>query len=248
MISPLLRQTRWCVPADRPGFTLIELLVSISIIALLIALLLPALSQARATARNLLCGSQIRQMGLGVELYRADFNQYYLPIVGWNPHQLWPTILARYTHTALDATGVASSSFVRIDPDSIFFCPEVSATMNAGVVRNVSYGYNRFGTGGNSIDAALQYQRIHQELPSPPSQTLLFVDSDSKSATTTDGWYEAYHHFNTLQFARHHGDTTANVVFADGHVKSLLETDLRTTDPITAWKTPLAPWFGNNAD
>ena len=59
------------------GFTLIELLVVISIIAILIALLLPSLSAARYAARDTLCRSQIRQQVIGFTLYAQDSNQFY---------------------------------------------------------------------------------------------------------------------------------------------------------------------------
>lgn len=65
----------------RSGFTLIELLVVISIIALLIGILLPALGAARETGRNIACSSNVRQEALAVTIYAADYKEY-LPIAG----------------------------------------------------------------------------------------------------------------------------------------------------------------------
>ena len=58
----------------RQGFTLVELLVVISIVALLIAILLPALGRAREQARRTVCASTVRQLTLTAQLYAADHN------------------------------------------------------------------------------------------------------------------------------------------------------------------------------
>jgi prepilin-type N-terminal cleavage/methylation domain-containing protein len=76
-----------CVPTrrlggSRSGFTLIELLVVIAVIAVLIGLLLPALSAARASARVVVCTSNLRQMGQGAALYRDDFREH-IPGLSW---------------------------------------------------------------------------------------------------------------------------------------------------------------------
>ncbi len=71
-----------CNPSERHqprGFTLIELLVVISIIALLVAILLPALSSARGAARQNVCLSNLRQMGIGFQGYFSDYQNYIVP-------------------------------------------------------------------------------------------------------------------------------------------------------------------------
>ncbi|MEX0876823.1 MAG: prepilin-type N-terminal cleavage/methylation domain-containing protein [Phycisphaerales bacterium] len=68
----------------RGGFTLIELLVVIAIIALLIGLLLPALSGARNSARTLLCQTNLRQMGTGAINYGGAFRDT-IPAFNWKP-------------------------------------------------------------------------------------------------------------------------------------------------------------------
>lgn len=56
----------------KPGFTLIELLVVISILAVLISILLPALAGARESSRNALCLTRLRGLGVGLQLYMND--------------------------------------------------------------------------------------------------------------------------------------------------------------------------------
>jgi prepilin-type N-terminal cleavage/methylation domain-containing protein len=73
-------------PAPRPAFTLIELLVVISVIAVLIALLLPALGKSRDASRTTYCLANLRSIGQGLTSY-ADTNRDTCP--HWSAWQLW---------------------------------------------------------------------------------------------------------------------------------------------------------------
>ncbi len=92
------------------AFTLIELLVVIAIIAILAALLLPALSQAKVKAQSLKCKSNLHQLGVALRLYVGDFDSYpylaYTPASNQRNLFLWFDALAPYVANAKWGEGV----------------------------------------------------------------------------------------------------------------------------------------------
>jgi prepilin-type N-terminal cleavage/methylation domain-containing protein/prepilin-type processing-associated H-X9-DG protein len=76
-----------CSGTSRHGFTLIELLVVIAIVAILAALLLPALSRSKKSARRTACTTHLKQLGLATETYVMD-NEGYYP--SSNASDKWP--------------------------------------------------------------------------------------------------------------------------------------------------------------
>jgi prepilin-type N-terminal cleavage/methylation domain-containing protein len=103
--------------ATQRGFTLVELLVVIAVIAVLISMLLPALGKARGMAMRTLCSGNLRQVGIGKEVYMTDFNQWILTVPSsW---YMDPTPTAVATRTAAELPRY----WWELWPDKIRWCP-----------------------------------------------------------------------------------------------------------------------------
>jgi len=121
-------------PCRQSAFTLVELLVVISIIAILAALLLPALQSARVRAKVVQCASNERQIGAGMSAFLADHDgayPYSCPVVvpagatnalGWNGSRTWIYVLSPYLAgsigSASDLSGFYSETYRKV-----FQCP-----------------------------------------------------------------------------------------------------------------------------
>ncbi len=95
VVNPIGLMSKTNPKNSRSGFTLIELLVVIAIIAILAAMLLPALSSAKQKAKRVNCISNLRQWGLGFQLYAPEFNDS-MPAGWYDPNGMWMVALQPY--------------------------------------------------------------------------------------------------------------------------------------------------------
>ena len=129
-------KTRFSSGARRPcGFTLLELLVSIAIIALLLAVLLPATQAAREASRRSTCGNNLHQIGIALLSYEAAHRS--LPVGARNNVTFgiswWPPIMANLDEEAL-ATGF---DFLGANNGTVLFDAQNAALVNGIIITSM---------------------------------------------------------------------------------------------------------------
>jgi prepilin-type processing-associated H-X9-DG protein/prepilin-type N-terminal cleavage/methylation domain-containing protein len=209
------------------AFTLVELLLVIAVIALLAALLLPALSRAKGAARSAACKSNLHQIGIGLRMYVDDFKRY-------------PSRVVYSSFALMGAEGIPKDWPLALEPylpvqQKIFLCPENDNSLlrvdwphtdspNSFTPKG-RYGHNAFGTAvhypelnlglgrGWQSGADFVFKEVAESTIVKPTDMIAFGDAKGPLGTVISPIRAS----GLIPSTRHNDGS--NILFCDGHIE-----------------------------